>query len=247
MPETFVPPAFYHAHHGAFEEDLPFWHDLARRAGEPVLALGCGTGRVALSLARQGFEVVGVDYDEAMLRFLQRRNVAVPCVRLVQADFLALPLASGAFPLAILPCNTYTTVQGWKRDALLRGVARVLFPGGVFAFSAPNPHVIATLPSRVDPEEEGVFYDANGLPVQVSAGWGRSGMQWRVVWHYDRLHPDGRVERTTVSQTHHLAPLRAEIERMEAAGLHVEAQYGDFDATPWHPDAPYWIVVAARI
>ena len=247
MPEPFMPPAFYHAHHGAFAEDLPFWHNLARRTGAPVLALGCGTGRVALSLANEHFAVVGVDYDAAMLRFLQRRNSAVSPVRLIQADFLALPLVSAGFPLAVLPCNTYTTVPTEARHVLLRGVARVLLSGGVFAFSAPNPHVVAALPPHAEPEEEGAFYDNEGLPVQVSTGWERTETTWRVVWHYDRLHPNGRVERTTVVQTHYLAPLSVEIERLHAAGLQVEAQYGDFDATPWRPDAPYWIVVAVRV
>src|SRR3954462_7335786 len=47
--------------------DVPFWRNLAVHAGGPVLELGCGTGRIALPLARAGVHVVGIDRSEAML------------------------------------------------------------------------------------------------------------------------------------------------------------------------------------
>ena len=39
----------------------------ALSAGGSVLDAGCGTGRVAIELARRGHEVVGVDLDPGML------------------------------------------------------------------------------------------------------------------------------------------------------------------------------------
>ena len=46
--------------------------DLARRiGGRRILDAGCGTGRVAIELARRGFEVVGVDADPSMLATAQ--------------------------------------------------------------------------------------------------------------------------------------------------------------------------------
>lgn len=40
---------------------------LADSGGRSVLDAGCGTGRVAIELARRGYPVVGVDADEEML------------------------------------------------------------------------------------------------------------------------------------------------------------------------------------
>src|SRR5437763_1255862 len=40
---------------------------VAARGGRSVLDAGCGTGRVAIELARRGFDVVGVDLDPDML------------------------------------------------------------------------------------------------------------------------------------------------------------------------------------
>ena len=243
-----LPPVLYHAHHGAFAEDLPLWRRLASQASGRVLALGCGTGRVALPLAAVGARVVGLDRDAAMLAFLKARLPALSSLRLLQADFTALPLASAAFSLAILPCNTYTTVPIPRRAGFLRGLARVLQPGGRFAFSAPNPALIATLPTEADAEPETVFADPrDGVAVQVSTGWQRAQGRWTVRWHYDRLFPHGRVERLTIAQTHHLRPLPAESEALQAAGFALESAWGDFYGAPLTDDAPYWVIVARRL
>jgi len=39
--------------------DLPFYVNLAKKFGGPLLELGCGTGRVLLAIARQGIEIHG--------------------------------------------------------------------------------------------------------------------------------------------------------------------------------------------
>ncbi len=54
-----------------------------------VLDAGCGTGRVALELARRGVEVVGVDLDPAMLAEARTKN---PEGRWVQGDLATLAL-----------------------------------------------------------------------------------------------------------------------------------------------------------
>ena len=48
-------------------QDLPFWTAQANRYGGPVLELACGTGRIAIPLAKEGFAVTGIDLSRAML------------------------------------------------------------------------------------------------------------------------------------------------------------------------------------
>ncbi len=59
---------------GSYEADLPLWEELAERCGGPVLELGCGTGRVALHLARRGHRVIGLDRDPELLAALSNAH-----------------------------------------------------------------------------------------------------------------------------------------------------------------------------
>ena len=61
-------PELIHAHHNRHLEDLPFWLDLAGETGDPLLELGCGTGRLLVPLGQAGHRVIGVDHDPAMLK-----------------------------------------------------------------------------------------------------------------------------------------------------------------------------------
>ena len=41
--------------------DIDFYHGLCHASGGPILEIGVGTGRIALPLAEQGLQVVGID------------------------------------------------------------------------------------------------------------------------------------------------------------------------------------------
>ncbi|MDX6603766.1 MAG: hypothetical protein QOF23_275, partial [Solirubrobacterales bacterium] len=75
---------------GSYAADLDLWQQLADRTGGPVLELGCGTGRVALHLARRGHEVVGLDIDSDLLAVLERRAADLP-IETLAADACDFP------------------------------------------------------------------------------------------------------------------------------------------------------------
>jgi SAM-dependent methyltransferase len=96
---------------GAYAADLPLWEELAERSEGPVLELGCGTGRVALHLARRGHAVVGLDRDPELLAAL--------------AEPASLVLAPTHL-LQLLPDSA-------QRRECLGCVAAALCPGGLLA------------------------------------------------------------------------------------------------------------------
>ena len=67
---------FYDLDHGDLDADLFMIQQLAARSGSPILELACGTGRVLLPLARQGYQVTGVDLSAAMLDVARRKAAA---------------------------------------------------------------------------------------------------------------------------------------------------------------------------
>src|SRR5262245_62204178 len=68
----------YSAAGGPGDGDVAFYGRLAAEQGGPILDVGCGTGRVAVALAEEGFEVVGVDLSKPMLRQAEDRRSELP-------------------------------------------------------------------------------------------------------------------------------------------------------------------------
>jgi len=241
-------PWLYHTHHNRDIEDLPFWLSLAVQQGGPILELGCGTGRVALPLARAGYAVYGVDRDASMLAFLQASLLSSTCLSLImiQADLTAFHLEKN-FSLILLPCNTFTTLSSNERRAMLVCVKNHLTKGGLFVASLPNPSRLARLPLHSEIELEDVFqHPLSGEPVQVSSSWDHIDQYFTLSWHYDHLLPDGLVERLTVITRHDLSPLKVYLEEMKAVNLRIETKYGDYDRSRYHRNSPNLIILAKK-
>jgi SAM-dependent methyltransferase len=117
---------------GSYAADLPLWEELAERQGGPVLELGCGTGRVALHLARRGHEVVGLDRDRELLDVLEERAEGLN-LRTLHADAREFELA-GQVGLVLAPTHLLQLLpsQGERAESL-RSVAAALRPGGLLA------------------------------------------------------------------------------------------------------------------
>jgi SAM-dependent methyltransferase len=117
---------------GAYDADLGLWEELATAADGPVLDLGCGTGRVALHLARRGHPVVGVDVEAGLVASLLERGRGLPLEGVI-ADVRDFDL-DREFPLAVAPMQVLQLLDGPEdRIAALRRVAAHLSPGGRFA------------------------------------------------------------------------------------------------------------------
>jgi SAM-dependent methyltransferase len=114
--------------------DLPLWLELAGTApGAPVLDVGCGTGRIALPLARAGNPVTAVDVDMTLLAELARRAATLP-VEIVCADARELDLPSRGFALCIAALQTIQLFGGRQpRVRFLQAARRHLRPGGILA------------------------------------------------------------------------------------------------------------------
>ena len=99
-----------------------------------VLDGGCGTGRVAIELARRGLEVVGVDADPGMLSAARAKAPELEWVLADLSDF-TLPDVDGPgprrFDAAVLAGNVMIFVVPGTEGAVLERIATHLHPGGL--------------------------------------------------------------------------------------------------------------------
>ncbi len=117
---------------GTYAADLPLWEELAERCEGTVLELGCGTGRVALHLARRGHPVIGLDRDPELLAVFESRGAQLP-VSVLEADARAFEVAD---PVSLVLAPTHLLqllADPGERAECLRGVAAALRPGGLLA------------------------------------------------------------------------------------------------------------------
>lgn len=154
---------------------------------ETVLDVACGTGAVAVELARRhGCEVVGIDQSPEMLAEGRRRIVAAGLanrIRLEEGRAEELPFADASFDALTF---TYLLRYVDHPAAVLAELARVVRPGGTIAML--EFHMPEGRAARVAWEA----YVRVGLPVAarfVSPGWGAVGrfLGPSIRGFYDRL------------------------------------------------------------
>ncbi|MGD9498335.1 MAG: methyltransferase domain-containing protein [Armatimonadota bacterium] len=139
-----------------------------------VLDLCCGTGRVGSEMARRGYEVVGADLAERMVRQCAHRDPPLPAAVM---DATQLGLRAESFDLVVSLYDSLNYIIDPKGlRACFGGVAQALRPGGLFIFDLNTPRAL-----RV------------GLFTQTNAGT-REPLQYRWQSYWDEARKLCRVE-----------------------------------------------------
>lgn len=234
--------------------DIDRYRELARDLDGPVLELCCGTGRVAIPLARAGSAVVAVDISAPMLeKFRAKLDAETAEVRsrieLVLQDITHLDLGNRKFALALIGFNSLLLLANRRQqqDALARAT-RCLRPGGKIAIDVVNPLV---LPLAGDPIPTPFFTrrhpERNRLYTRFAAlGPIDADQRQRLFGWYDELDEAGAVRRTPYSMF--WRPIfRAELELMlESCGLTIESVEGGHRREEFTARSPKLFVIARR-
>jgi SAM-dependent methyltransferase len=239
----------FDAQYRDFDSDLALWLELARRSGDPVLELGCGSGRVLLPLAQAGHAVVGIDHDADMLAIAQERLAAAEpeFFELVRAELTEFRLEK-RFKFALAPLNTLATLDDHAFRKTVTRAAEHLDPGATLAFDLPNP--ATALEEDADPDEilDAFIEPASGCAVQVRASLTaleNAAMQ-RVTWVYEVLRADGEVEPVNYEQIFYLRDVKRLELLAESSGVALGEILGDYDGSMFSSESPRLIAIFHR-
>jgi len=245
-----VDAAFYDAIHGDFRDDTGLWASFAGRTDRPVLEVGCGTGRIALELARQGYAVTGIDPSDAMLSVArQKAEDDALDVTFIEGSTLDLALERERYGLILLPLDVFLYCEhGEEQRATLSRLAESLVFNGLLAIDLPGPAAF------LDP-------DSNGQQRMVFSGETADGERFEC-YHlheddlasqtrylrvsYETLDEGGLVRRR-VSEHELRYVYRFELEYLlDDSGLVLSDVYGDYDLGPLTNDSERMIAIARR-
>ncbi|MGC1413846.1 MAG: class I SAM-dependent methyltransferase [Candidatus Acidiferrum sp.] len=233
--------------------DVAFYRDAVQEFGDPVLELGCGTGRIALALAEAGYRVTGLDISERMLERCNQKLAALPRearerIHLVQGDMTRFDLGE-KFRVVIIPFRPFQhLLEIDAQVSCLESVRRHLQDGGrlildVFQTDAERMHDPAYM--KEGPVTE--YATPDGRHVRIAervAAFHRAEQRNDVEMIFYVTDGQGKEERLVFAWTLRYF-FRYEVEHLLArCGFRVRAVYGDFDRSPLVDASPEMIFVA---
>jgi SAM-dependent methyltransferase len=255
--------AFYAQAYDAAVPDWPgemdFYRELAsaaKRRGETVLELACGTGRVAIRLARDGADVVGLELSAEMITVARQKSAELGNMRWFLGDMRSFHLGE-AFELVLIPGHAFQNLNtSQEQVACLECIKQHLNPGGMLVVHLDHMNLenVGWLGALCG-EKRGVFEAAErfqhphtGRPTRASQAWSyEPATQTAVVQTvWEELDTNGqvvgRVERSPI-RLH--CVFRFEMEHLLArVGFEITAIYGDFLRQELQDTSPSMVWVA---
>ncbi len=233
--------------------DVAFYAKAARKYGDPVLELGCGTGRITVAIAAAGYRIVGLDISGKMLEHAAEkrahlRREARERLHLVQGDMTRFELGE-QFRTVVIPFRPFQHLLETEQQMdCLNCVRRHLSPGGhlILDFFQTDPQRMHD--SMFETEALLTEYDLpGGRHVALServAAFHRALQQNDVEMIFQVTYPGGKQERLVMAWSLRYF-FRYEVEHLLArCGFRLAAVYGDFDGSPLADASPEMIFVA---
>jgi SAM-dependent methyltransferase len=208
----------YDAWSASVTEDVEFYVEEAVASGGPVVELACGTGRIAVPIAKAGIRVIGVDGSEGMLA-VAREYAATEGVALdLRLGDMRRPPVEERVPLVLIPFRSLLHMTSDdERLRALRAARDLLLPGGrlVFDVFAPSRDDVEDTHGRWLEREPGIFeradWDEGERTLTLSVRRGEEASTMLLAW---------------------LSPSEWRL-LLDRAGFDVADQWGWFDRRPY--------------
>ncbi|WP_433594920.1 class I SAM-dependent methyltransferase [Lysinibacillus xylanilyticus] len=164
--EKYKNPIEYDVLHENYNVDLHFIENLLSNNNDTIIELACGTGRLAIPLAKQGFNVYAVDIHEGMLQLAiekaKKQNVHVH-FSMQDCTQLQLPISSNFIYMTGNAFQHFLSNE--SQNALFQSVKQHLQPRGEFVFNTRNA-LLSELSIVDEYEESSVNSKGEKLTIQ---------------------------------------------------------------------------------
>ncbi len=227
-------------------KEIKFWANLAEDHGENILHLMCGTGEVAVGLAKRGYKVIGVDLTQSMIYRAQDRAEKEDVsenVKMVKGDVRNLNL-NKRFDFIFMSTGDFHHFLD-KKDIItvLAESYAHLKPGGALAIELFN------MPKEDFKRPEKKFGPLREIPEEMTL-WKRNSSTYRSKDHMleikERLHVR---EGDEITKGEYVIQLKLFTENeiggyLNKAGFDNIKKYGE--ESSYLEDSDTWVVIANR-
>jgi SAM-dependent methyltransferase len=240
---------FYDIEHHRFSEDLDMYSNYAELSGGKILELACGSGRILLPLAREGYKLTGVDSSENMLAIAQQRlqeeHLTNHC-QVVKQDMRTLHLEQ-KYRLAIIALGSFGHITTrLDQRSTLQAIRAHLTTGATLIIdsSHADARYMYELSGHVLHQGTWAMPDSSYASHFVSPAASSEQHLLELTHFYERHRQGGPVERTVITTQLYLFD-RTELELLlEQAGFVIKSVHGNYDLGPFTLASPRMIFVA---
>ena len=233
---------FYDLEFAQRDIEIPFYVKQARLAGEPVLEVACGTGRLTLALARAGIEITGLDISRPMLECARRKAAAeLLIVNWLERDCREINIER-QFALIFSATNAMQHLQDLDSvNAFLTSAKNALRPGGTLILDVFNPVPSKLARTAATRYHHKTITEAEGRELRVEAATQYDSASQILGFTLFYLR-DGQLVRTKNVNMRCFFP-----EELMALchfnGLEVVQRYGNYDELPFTSNSPKQILL----
>jgi SAM-dependent methyltransferase len=245
--EDYRDPQTYDLLEGDYDEDYSLTEQLARSLGGPLLDLACGTGTMAIRMAKLGYEVTGVDIIPEMIAWASQKAAAQGVsVEWVTADARTFD-PQKRFRFIYMLGNAFQHfLTRADQEALLARVQEHLLPEGCFLFGTRNPSLRNLFEPRFSEPQKYTLPDGRQLVFTEQPEYDPITQIQHYTFYNQWLYPDGRHEENT-SRTALRYVFPQEMEALlHYSGFQIRACYGDWQQGPLTASSRYMIYMCQK-
>ena len=117
------------------KDDIPFYLNIAQGVGGDILEVACGSGRIIVPIAKNGFNIVGFDNSKRLLHHANRKIIEEKVdekAHIFRGDMTCFAL-NKKFNMAIIAYNTFNHILSKEKQInSLMAINDCLASGGTF-------------------------------------------------------------------------------------------------------------------
>ena len=228
-----------------FLSDLPFYKKwLPKNKDAKILELCCGTGRLTLPIAKDGYNICGVDYTSSMLEQAKAKAFEAGLeINFIEADIRTLNLQE-KFDFIFIPFNSihhlYTNEDLFQALQAIKGHLK---GKGILLLDCFNPNIQYIVESEKEQKVIAEYATSDGRKVLIkqTMRYENATQINRIKWHY---FINGKFHSVQDLDMRLFFPQELD-SYLEWAGFNIMHKFGDFKEETFSDSSEKQIYVLA--